>query len=252
MKSNWIVVFSTELPARYQAIKGAWIPVALGADHGQPGAPALTLDPSGSPGYIVHVCLRGFSCLNRGTRVLHTTYHHISTKFKNIYLLRIIDSTTTTHLPIRDGSHIFSPFVIFSFSFFFFLPFVCPLVHLCPTCLSRITKTVISLERSWTGDRMTRNSRIDCIRGRSNNPILFLCFIHCWLWLIVFIVIYIYIYIYLPTKETVASYFWVWRTFGSSRKCLLVFVCVSPSEEEERQKLGDRRRRKEPLGNAML
>jgi hypothetical protein len=77
---------------------------------------------------------------------------------------------------------------------------------------------------------MTRNSRIDCIRGRSNNPILFLCFIHCWLWLIVFIVIYIYICIYiayLPTKETVASYFLVWRTFGSSRKCLLVFVYVS-------------------------
>jgi glucan phosphoethanolaminetransferase (alkaline phosphatase superfamily) len=225
-------VFSTELPARYQAIKGAWIPVAFGADHGQPGAPALTLDPSGSPGYIVHVCLRGFSCLNRGTRVLHTTYHHISTKFKNIYLLRIIDSTTTTHLPIRDGSHIFSPIRYFQFFLFliFFLPFVGPLVHLCPTCLSRITKTVISLERSWKGGRMTRNSLIDCIRGRSNNPILFLCFIHCWLWLIVFIVIYIYICIYiayLPTKETVASYFLVWRTFGSSRKCLLVFVYVS-------------------------
>jgi len=94
MKSNWIVVFSTELPARYQAIKGAWIPVALGADHGQPGAPALTLDPSGSPGYIVHVCLRGFSCLNRGTRVLHTTYHHISTKFKNI---------STTHHWFNDN-----------------------------------------------------------------------------------------------------------------------------------------------------
>lgn len=87
-------MFPTELPARYQAIKGAWIPVALGADHGQPGAPALTLDPSGSPGYIVHVCLRGFSCLNRGTRVLHTTYHHISTKFKNI---------STTHHWFNDN-----------------------------------------------------------------------------------------------------------------------------------------------------
>ena len=162
-----------------------------------------------------------------------------------------IDSTTTIFYWATPSDS--DTWWIFSFYYSSSI-FVSPLASPCPPPLY---KCVCFFSSAALLDRIGLDARsLDWFNSEKgvNNPILFLCFIHCWLWLIVFIVIYIYIHIYIYLPKRPLLHIFCPTVWCARSNHLEMFVCFSMSVpvRQDRSKSGMmRRRRKRKKNNPM-